>query len=81
MVRFKGTRKSFIDSAVDAMETWHFDGIDIDWEYPAAKDRGMYFTIAVDGDMPCANILLFRWQGRRQGESRYTSERAQRCIR
>ncbi len=32
--RTPASRRKFIDSAIDLMETYHFDGLDIDWEYP-----------------------------------------------
>ncbi|KAF8862086.1 glycoside hydrolase [Acephala macrosclerotiorum] len=39
MVGSAGNRATFIASALQFMETFSFDGIDIDWEYPAASDR------------------------------------------
>jgi GH18 family chitinase len=33
-------RAAFISSLIDFMTTWGFQGVDIDWEYPANPDRG-----------------------------------------
>ena len=40
MVSDGATRKKFVESVVNFLDKYQFDGLDLDWEYPAARDGG-----------------------------------------
>ncbi|KAK0560437.1 hypothetical protein OC861_006279 [Tilletia horrida] len=40
LVASAANTNTFINSALTVMQTYGFDGLDIDWEYPGADDRG-----------------------------------------
>lgn len=33
-------RAAFVNSLIDFMNKWGFQGVDLDWEFPAQPDRG-----------------------------------------
>ncbi len=42
MVATKTTRDVFIRGAIERLRRYGFDGLDLDWEYPGARDKQLF---------------------------------------
>jgi hypothetical protein len=40
MAKSRASGNTFVNSVVEFLRTYRFDGLDLDWEYPALKERG-----------------------------------------
>lgn len=59
MANSTDSRKSFIQSVVAILERFGFDGIDVDWEYPVAGDRGTQSLILFHGQKYARGLTTF----------------------
>ncbi|KAK8089586.1 hypothetical protein PG997_004547 [Apiospora hydei] len=55
-----GRRRTFADSAVTMMADYGFDGIDIDWEYPADADQAQHFVLLLKACREALDRFSFR---------------------
>ncbi|KAH8896309.1 glycoside hydrolase [Thozetella sp. PMI_491] len=65
MARFEANQDAFFESLVMFMSTHGFDGVDIDWEYPVADDRG-----GIEADFADYVRMLSRLRNRLNGSGR-----------
>lgn len=54
-------REKFVESIINAIKTYHFDGVDLDWEYPTqTTSQGIGSNGAVDKDNYTELVKLLR---------------------
>lgn len=59
LAKSTSAQDAFFESLITFMQTNQFDGVDIDWEYPVAEDRG-----GIPGDFDNYVTLLQRLRNR-----------------
>ncbi|XP_014680013.1 PREDICTED: acidic mammalian chitinase-like, partial [Priapulus caudatus] len=45
MVSDTANRQEFVKDVVRFLRKFHFDGLDLDWEYPKSSDKDLYVTL------------------------------------
>lgn len=54
LAKSTAAQEEFFESLVTFLENNNFDGVDIDWEYPAAEDRKLNFCFPISASQPTA---------------------------
>jgi chitinase len=65
LAKSRAAQEAFFESLVTFMKANNFDGVDIDWEYPVAEDRG-----GIKKDFDNYSIFLKRLRAHLNGTGR-----------
>ncbi|EEQ29481.1 symbiotic chitinase [Microsporum canis CBS 113480] len=77
MANSADSRKVFIESVVKTLEEFGFDGLDVDWEYPVAEDRGYLRGFDLKNMAKYVdwfNVMSYDIHGTWDGHSAWTKE-------
>lgn len=68
MVANPDRRKEFVKNSIKFLRQNHFDGLDLDWEYPTFRDGGKvkqnFFTLTPNAKLDTYVIFLGTWQAK-----------------